>query len=84
MNTNEFIQNSNYFCFQNLPTNIRNGEYHAYLVGKNCLSFCVCVLSNTFLLNILIQSKFPKENFLLKFLDGFTHECKKKQTKADL
>lgn len=38
---------------------------------------CVCVLSNTFLLNILIQSQFPKENFLLKFLDVFTRECKK-------
>lgn len=78
MNTNEFIQNSNYFYFQNLPTKVRNGEYHAYFVEKNCFSFFVCVLSNTFLLNILIQSEFPKEKFLFKFLDGFTKEYEKK------
>lgn len=41
---------------------------------------CVCVKDTYFhtcLLNILFQSQFPKENILLKFLDGFSREYKK-------
>lgn len=78
MNTNEFIQALNDFCFQNLPANIRYGEHHAYLVGRNYFNFSsLCALSDKFLLNILIRLQFPKENFLLKFLGGFTREYKK-------
>jgi len=44
MNTSEFIPTLNDFYFQNLPANFRNGEYHAYLVGRNLTShLCVCV-----------------------------------------